>query len=202
MAALISRKEAKARGLARYFTGVACRHGHIAERLVSNWVCMVCACEKAHRQYVTDPEGREAKKAADQKRRAYFERYRKQHRDRYINHAVQWREKNQDHAKALAKEWKAANKDKISASEARRHATKRNATPAWSEREAIEAIYALCQFMTTSTGVLHHVDHIVPLRGKTVCGLHVAANLQVIPATVNLSKNNRVWPDMPEEVGQ
>jgi hypothetical protein len=71
------------------------------------------------------------------------------------------------------------------------------ATPAWADLHAIRLFYLQAQYMTSVTGLSHHVDHIVPLNGGTVCGLHVQDNLQVLPARKNLQKHNRNWPDMP-----
>lgn len=68
--------------------------------------------------------------------------------------------------------------------------------PKWVDRKAIRALYAEAVRLTAETGIVHHVDHIVPLQSKLVCGLHVPCNLQVIPGDQNMSKSNRHWPDM------
>lgn len=76
--------------------------------------------------------------------------------------------------------------------------TKR-ATPLWADMDAMRAIYKEAKRLTRETGELHVVDHIVPKIGKTVCGLHVHWNLQVIHWLPNAQKGNWVWPDMWNE---
>lgn len=65
------------------------------------------------------------------------------------------------------------------------------ATPPWADRAAIKALYAECMERSRSTGVRHEVDHIVPLKGELVSGLHVHWNLRVITAAENREKSNR-----------
>lgn len=74
--------------------------------------------------------------------------------------------------------------NRLAGRNAKRRAAKLRATPSWADLNAIRAIYAQCP-----KG--YHVDHIVPLKGKNVCGLHIAANLQILSAQDNISKNNK-----------
>jgi hypothetical protein len=78
----------------------------------------------------------------------------------------------------------------------RRRAAKVGATPSWARQDRIDQVYLECEILKAQ-GVDCHVDHIVPLLSKLVCGLHCEANLQVITAKENLTKGNRYWPDMP-----
>ena len=70
----------------------------------------------------------------------------------------------------------------------------RQATPKWLTKEHKQQIvdtYELMRDCRAVTGEDYHVDHIVPLRGENICGLHVPWNLQVLPAYVNISKANK-----------
>jgi len=102
--------------------------------------------------------------------------------------------------KDKAKEYKLKNKDKIKESNklyrlnnphiknnanAIRRAIKLNATPKFANIKKIKEIYKNCP-----KGF--HVDHIIPLKNKLVCGLHVEWNLQYLPAKENLSKSNKL----------
>ena len=85
----------------------------------------------------------------------------------------------------------AKNKIAINANTARYQATKKNAVPAWGNKFYITEAYDLAIRRTGLFGFEWNVDHIVPLRSKTVCGLHWEGNMQVIPRTMNVRKGNR-----------
>ncbi len=70
----------------------------------------------------------------------------------------------------------------------RRNGVVRQATPKWADLDSIRRIYEACHIASQTTGVRHDVDHIVPLQGEGVCGLHVDWNLRIVPASVNRSK--------------
>lgn len=80
---------------------------------------------------------------------------------------------------------------------ASRHVLVRLATPKWSERSAIDTVYRNAALLSEQYGVDLEVDHVVPIKSKLVCGLHVHANLQLLDQSLNASKGNRWWPDMP-----
>lgn len=93
-------------------------------------------------------------------------------------------QRNLDSQRQRAREKYQDNKKTYRSYVASRRARKLLATPKWSERQQIKNFYKACP-----DG--YHVDHIVPLQGAIVSGLHVLANLQYLPAAINISKGNR-----------
>ncbi len=92
------------------------------------------------------------------------------------------------------KEYREANPGKINAWVAKRAAAKLQRTPKWLSVEQlseIEEFYTIAKEIQWLSSEKLHVDHIVPLQGKNVSGLHVPWNLQILPASINISKSNK-----------
>jgi hypothetical protein len=124
-----------------------------------------------------------------------------------------WRQENPEKVRAKQKAWESANPEKVARwrsesvakwrakyPERRAHYVrqyqmqKRQAIPPWADRRAILAFYQEARRLTEKTGIVHHVDHIIPINHPLVCGLHVETNLQVIPAADNARKSNHLPP--------
>lgn len=113
---------------------------------------------------------------------------------------AEYHRKNAVTIRSKVKNWKNANPEQVraigAAHAAKRRAAVIRATPVWADESAIKGFYETAEALNMWIGEWHEVDHIVPLRSKKVCGLHVEANLQVLTAYENNVKNNRNWPQM------
>jgi len=119
-----------------------------------------------------------------------IEKVRKSNRER----AAQKRADHPEKIKAAKKQYAQRKKDVVNAAVARRKAMKLQRTPQWLTEDdhwLIEQAYDIAATRTKLFGFAWHVDHIIPLLGKNVSGLHVPKNLQVIPGVENLRKGNR-----------
>jgi hypothetical protein len=165
----------------------------------------------AARNKVYQQENREAlaayHKVYQQENREALAAYRQDNREAIADRNQVYQQENREALAAYNKVYRQENRETIAARNkvrrqenphlynaryAKRRACKLNATPPWltpEHLEGIKAIYLEAQTLTVKTGVLHHVDHRVPLRGKNVCGLHVPWNLKPIPASENMSKH-------------
>jgi hypothetical protein len=163
----------------------------------------------AKHKYQTDPLYRQDKivravshyyaNLAD--RRAYHARRRAEQQDKIRQTLARWYTANAESVKARVRDYGAKNQERLrpyhAARQRKRYALKMQAIPRWADIKTIKQFYKLAADLSATTGVAHHVDHIVPLKSRVVCGLHVEANLRVIPGLENQSKGNRHWPGGP-----
>ena len=106
-----------------------------------------------------------------------------------------WAERNGDRRKAAARRWYLRHLEHARLQLVIAQATRRRRYVSWADVEAIAALYARAAVLTRTTGRSHVVDHIVPLRGRTVSGLHVENNLRIIERSENARKSNK-WESL------
>jgi hypothetical protein len=124
----------------------------------------------------------------------YGARYYAENIDKIKSYQLEYTEKNKERRNQYSKLWKQQNPEKVNAQTAARRAARFQRTPRWltvDDLQRIEDFYLEAIRRTQETGIRWHVDHIIPLRGKKVSGLHMPENLQVIPAKDNQRKNNK-----------
>jgi hypothetical protein len=180
-----TRKEAQTLGAKFYFTGAPCVRGHIALRKTKG-SCLECVKE----DWAVDNERRKEKpktEAAKAAGRRYYEKNRQAVIARAAARPAEEKRRNRA-------DYKDRNVDVVRADTSVRKRRHREATPKWltpAERLQMRDLYVQARKMTGLTRERYVVDHIVPLRGEEVCGLHVPWNLRVITQEENLKKSNK-----------
>lgn len=225
---LISRDDAVIGGHSYYFTGKPCVRGGVARRRVSDRKCVCSACAaleyqksrktilakaalgiKYSSRYKPRQLSAEAKAKKEATRKARYE----QNRHQQIEKVRAWQDLNHDrirmryvenaHARReYQAQYRAENAAKVHECRSRRRKAQMQRTPVWygefDEFVIIEAA-ALAVARRDATGVAWHVDHMVPMMGKTASGLHCGNNIQVIPASLNLEKGRSDRLTYPDE---
>jgi len=214
-----TRSEAKAAGETKYFTGKACPHGHVAPRQTSSGTCSECLAVR-RREYMRkwaaeNPEEKKARARRDyeahsdaykaraveryyadpEAARAAARKYAAENAEAARQKTREWNAKNPERKKLVDKKWLERNRSEANAYKARYRAARKGATPPWltaAHFEEIKEVYRLARQLSKFTGEPYEVDHIIPLQGKVVCGLHVPWNLRAVPKHEN-NRRTRIW---------
>ena len=182
-----TKAEALALGVRTFFPGTPCANGHIAERIAfpRRSACVECnraGARRGKRRYYEKNKDAERSKA-----RVYQAKLRASKLD--------WGSRNPEAFAEMKSVWKKANLERGRASAMKRKAIQLQAQPKWlspEQKAEMLSLYREAVRKSKDTGIRHEVDHIVPLQGRTVCGLHVPWNLRVLTAIENNSRP-RIW---------
>lgn len=199
---LCSRKEAIEQGRTIFFTGLPCNKGHIAPKRVDSYQCLQCASERAAERYRKNPdkvkatslrwqkENAEKANAANRRCSEKYKDRRDAYRKKYFSDPA-----TKERRAAYMLLWREENKALFVSYVRKRELLKKQAMPKWLTNEHLATMrnfYLEAKRKELKEGKKFHVDHIVPLNGKDVCGLHVPWNLQILEASENLKKYNKV----------
>jgi hypothetical protein len=175
-----SRAKAIDAGCKRYFTGRPCKHGHVAERYATGG-CVLCIATN-HAVWRRLHPGKMA---------AYRKSWVKRNPDKMAALVASWAKRNPGKTTASKAKWRKLNPGTAAAGYAAQRSARLLRSPKWADRGAILSVFKEAKRLTAETGILHNVDHEIPLQGRLVSGLHVHTNLRAIPAAVNARKHNK-----------
>ena len=187
-------------GLKTYNTGKPCKHGHFSDRYVQG-ACIECVRLQTQKWKINNPE----------KQKQAMRKWWENNKDVHNTRVKRWQAANKDKTRVDAKAWAASNPEKVAAKTKRYRDAHPDKVTAWAvasvakrakrvpvwltedDKWMLREAYALAKQRTKLFGFMWEVDHIIPLRGVTVSGLHVPTNVQVIPKTLNRSKRNEFF---------
>lgn len=164
--------------------------------------CKACIVKKTAKWYYADHEAKKEWHRQHHKKRLeanpnwYSENYAKNKERLSAYDAMYYQTKNKEKRLQQVKNWAQNNRGRANANKKAYKVAKIKACPAWVREDEdlmwmMAEAYELAVMRTNMFGFPWHVDHVVPLRGKDVSGLHVPWNLQVIPGKENMSKSNK-----------
>lgn len=178
---LVLRSEAMAGGMVRYFTGLPCRHGHVAERTVGNRTCVLCNVRHSAKHLPKWSE-KNPERHAEIMRRA---------RAKFV---AAHPERNAAQRRLRDKRWRAANPEKARQSnravQINRRARKKGAPGKHTRQQIAQMLidqHFICAECPTSIRECYHVDHIVALAKG---GSNDISNIQLLCPPCNLSKSD------------
>lgn len=167
--------------------------GYQIRRVANKVEWVSCRCEQCGNEFKERPCHAERRRFCSDGCRFTSERYKREQSSRISGQANPgW--KDGAARKAVSETGKLYYRSAPATENARlakRRAAKLQATPKWADLDKVRLLYAEAQRLSMKTGTPYHVDHIVPLSSKKVCGLHCESNLQILPGEDNLRKGNR-----------
>ena len=179
-----TRKAALAKNETQYFTGKPCVALHIANRRAKTGECIQCRIEKLSLWRQKNPL--KVKQHNSQQYKAHSEKIKVSSKEYYLQ--------NKEKRVETTATYRKNNPHIIAKCTAKQKAERLKRVPSWLTEDdhwMIDQAYELAALRTKMFGFAWHVDHIIPLQGKIVSGLHVPTNLQVIPWLDNIKKHNR-----------